>query len=141
MKLFLDKYKYAIQGLLAVIIITVFAGSVRYLAIEDNQKVISTIKKGQNEDMKARAIAEERERVANKKRDSTLLLLNASRQNETLLLNRFLGIEKSVFLLQQQYNEQYNELKNIQNEKDIIPDVSTAEQLDFISKYRYSEYK
>lgn len=141
MKLFLDKYKYAIQGLLAVIIITVFAGSVRYLAIEDNQKVISTIKKGQNEDMKARAIAEERERVANKKRDSTLLLLNASRQNETLLLNRFLGIEKSVFLLQQQYNEQFNELKNIQNEKDIIPDVSTAEQLDFISKYRYSEYK
>lgn len=141
MKLFLEKYKYAIQGLIAVIIITVFAGAVRYLAIEDNQKVISQIKQGQSEDLQARKDAEDRERIANKKRDSTLVLLNASRQNENLLLNKFTGIEKSVFSLREDYNKQFKELKNIQNEKDIINDAPVAEQLDFISKYRYSEYK
>ena len=40
------------------------------------------------------------------------------------------------------YNKSLQELKKIKNEKDYIPtDISVNEQYDFISKYKYSEYK
>ena len=40
------------------------------------------------------------------------------------------------------YNKSLQELKKLKNEKDYIPaDIPVNEQYDFVSKYKYSEYK
>ena len=46
-----------------------------------------------------------------------------------------------LLLLFQNYQQTKQELKNLQNEKDHIPNVTSNEQYDFLSNYQYEEYK
>ena len=127
---FIKKYKNLLKGLLVVLLTIAFAGSVRYLAIEDNIKVINEIHRGQIIDSLTKKQAEKNELIANGKRDSAIALLDVSRQNEILIISK-----------RTQYLQQLNELKNSQNEKDIVSGATDSQQLDFITKYKYTEYR
>ena len=60
---------------------------------------------------------------------------------EIIFFTKFNNLEKSIQGLKIDYQLKFNELKEITNEKDAIPNASLNEQLDFISKYKYSEYQ
>lgn len=138
---FLNKYKNPLIGLAGVLLVILFAGAVRYLAVEDNDKVIAEIKKNQVKDEILREQAQQNEIAATAKADSALILLRASRENEIYFTNELKGIKNSLYGFQNSYFKSLNELKNIQNEKDVTYDATLHEQLDFITKYRYSEYQ
>lgn len=138
---FINKYKNLLKGLLVVLLTIAFAGSVRYLAIDDNIKVINEIRRGQIIDSLAKKQAEKNELIANGKRDSAIALFDVSRKNEVLIISKVLTLEKSVNSMRTQYLQQLNELKNIQNEKDIVSGATDSQQLDFITKYKYTEYR
>ena len=141
MRNFINKNKNLLKGLFAVLLTIAFAGAVRYLAVEDNNKVINEIHRGQIIDSLAKKQAEKNELIANGKRDSAIALLDVSRQNEILIISKVLNLEKSVNSMRTQYLQQLNELKNIQNEKDIVNGATDSQQLDFITKYKYTEYR
>lgn len=138
---FINKYKNLLKGLLVVLLTIAFAGSVRYLAIEDNNKVINEIHMGQIIDSLAKKQAEKNELIANGKRDSAIALLDVSRKNEILIISKVLNLEKSVNSMRTQYLQQLQDLKNIQNEKDIVSGATDSQQFDFITKYKYTEYR
>ena len=138
---FINKNKNLLKGLLAVLLTIAFAGAVRYLAVEDNNKVINEIQRGQIIDSLAKKQAEKNELIANGKRDSAIALLDVSRQNEILIISKVLTLEKSVNSMRTQYLQQLQDLKNIQNEKDIVSGATDSQQFDFITKYKYTEYR
>ena len=141
MRNFINKNKNLLKGLFAVLLTIAFAGAVIYLAVEDNNKVINEIHRGQIIDSLPKKQAEKNELIANGKRDSAIALLDVSRQNEILIISKVLNLEKSVNSMRTQYLQQLNELKNIQNEKDIVNGATGSQQLDFITKYKYTEYR
>ena len=141
MRNFINKNKNLLKGLFAVLLTIAFAGSVRYLAVEDNNKVINEIHSGQITDSLAKKQAEKNELIANGKRDSAIALLDVSRKNEILIISKVLNLEKSVNSMRTRYLQQLQDLKNIQNEKDIVSGATDSQQFDFITKYKYTEYR
>ena len=135
------KNKNILLGLIAVILVVIYTGAVRYLTIQDNKEVISALENSKKQDKLNKDESLKREQFARKQRDSVISLLNDSRKNEIIFFTKFNNLEKSIQGLKIDYQLKFNELKEITNEKDAIPNASLNEQLDFISKYKYSEYK
>ena len=128
-------------GLIAVILVVIYTGAVRYLTIQDNKEVISALENSKKQDKLNKDESLKREQFARKQRDSVISLLNDSRKNEIIFFTKFNNLEKSIQGLKIDYQLKFNELKELTNEKDAIPNASLNEQLDFISKYKYSEYQ
>ena len=137
----ITKNKNILLGLIAVILVVIYTGAVRYLTIQDNKEVISALEKSKKQDKLNKDESLKREQFARKQRDSVISLLNDSRKNEIIFFTKFNNLEKSIQGLKIDYQLKFNELKELTNEKDAIPNASLNEQLDFISKYKYSEYK
>ena len=135
------KNKNILLGLIAVILVVIYTGAVRYLTIQDNKEVISALENSNKQDKLNKDESLKREQFARKQRDSVISLLNDSRKNEIIFFTKFNNLEKSIQGLKIDYQLKFNELKEITNEKDAIPNASLNEQLDFISKYKYSEYQ
>lgn len=135
------KNKNILLGLIAVILVVIYTGAVRYLTIQDNKEVISALENSKKQDKLNKDESLKREQFARKQRDSVISLLNDSRKNEIIFFTKFNNLEKSIQGLKIDYQLKFNELKELTNEKDAIPNASLSEQLDFISKYKYSEYK
>lgn len=135
------KNKNILLGLIAVILVVIYTGAVRYLTIQDNKEVISALENSKKQDKLNKDESLKREQFAKKQRDSVISLLNDSRKNEIIFFTKFNNLEKSIQGLKIDYQLKFNELKEITNEKDAIPNASLNEQLDFISKYKYSEYQ
>lgn len=135
------KNKNILLGLIAVILVVIYTGAVRYLTIQDNKEVISALENSKKQDKLNKDESLKREQFARKQRDSVISLLNDSRKNEIIFFTKFNNLEKSIQGLKIDYQLKFNELKEITNEKDAIPNASLNEQLDFISKYKYSEYQ
>ena len=121
--------------------VVIYTGAVRYLTIQDNKEVISALEKSKKQDKLNKDESLKREQFARKQRDSVISLLNDSRKNEIIFFTKFNNLEKSIQGLKIDYQLKFNELKELTNEKDAIPNATLNEQLDFISKYKYSEYK
>ena len=135
------KNKNILLGLIAVILVVIYTGAVRYLTIQDNKEVISALENSKKQDKLNKDESLKRELFARKQRDSVISLLNDSRKNEIIFFTKFNNLEKSIQGLKIDYQLKFNELKELTNEKDAIPNASLNEQLDFISKYKYSEYQ
>ena len=135
------KNKNILLGLIAVILVVIYTGAVRYLTIQDNKEVISALENSKKQNKLNKDESLKREQFAKKQRDSVISLLNDSRKNEIIFFTKFNNLEKSIQGLKIDYQLKFNELKEITNEKDAIPNASLIEQLDFISKYKYSEYQ
>ena len=135
------KNKNILLGLIAVILVVIYTGAVRYLTIQDNKEVISALENSKKQDKLNKDESLKREQFARKQRDSVISLLNDSRKNEIIFFTKFNNLEKSIQGLNIDYQLKFNELKELTNEKDAIPNASLNEQLDFISKYKYSEYQ
>ena len=135
------KNKNILLGLIAVILVVIYTGAVRYLTIQDNKEVISALENSNKQDKLNKDESLKREQFARKQRDSVISLLNDSRKNEIIFFTKFNNLEKSIQGLKIDYQLKFNELKELTNEKDAIPNASLNEQLDFISKYKYSEYQ
>ena len=135
------KNKNILLGLIAVILVVIYTGAVRYLTIQDNKEVISALENSNKQDKLNKDESLKREQFAKKQRDSVISLLNDSRKNEIIFFTKFNNLEKSIQGLKIDYQLKFNELKEITHEKDAIPNASLNEQLDFISKYKYSEYQ
>lgn len=135
------KNKNILLGLIAVILVVIYTGAVRYLTIQDNKEVISALENSKKQDKLNKDESLKREQFARKQRDSVISLLNDSRKNEIIFFTKFNNLEKSIQGLKIDYQLKFNELKELTNEKDAIPNASLSEQIDFISKYKYSEYK
>lgn len=138
---FVKKYKNLLIGFSVVLLVMLFAGAVRYLAVEDNDKIIAAIQKNKVRDEILREQAQQNEIEAKAKADSILILLRVSRENEIYFTNELRRIKTTIYGFRDSYFKSLNELKNIQNEKDVTYDATVSEQLDFITKYRYSEYQ
>lgn len=135
------KNKNILLGLIAVILVVIYTGAVRYLTIQDNKEVISALENSNKQNKLNKDESLKREQFARKQRDSVISLLNDSRKNEIIFFTKFNNLEKSIQGLKIDYQLKFNELKELTNEKDAIPNASLNEQLDFISKYKYSEYQ
>lgn len=133
--------KNILLGLIAVILVVIYTASVRYLTMQDNKEVISALENSKKQDKLNKDESLKREQFARKQRDSVISLLNDSRKNEIIFFTKFNNLEKSIQGLKIDYQLKFNELKELTNEKDAIPNASLNEQLDFISKYKYSEYQ
>lgn len=135
------KNKNILLGLIAVILVVIYTGAVIYLTIQDNKEVICALENSNKQDKLNKDESLKREQFAKKQRDSVISLLNDSRKNEIIFFTKFNNLEKSIQGLKIDYQLKFNELKELTNEKDAIPNASLNEQLDFISKYKYSEYQ
>jgi hypothetical protein len=135
---------YVIIGAVAVIVVCVFALSVglmfRAKAEKQAEKQLSGINELKNIALTEKHQSELREQKASFKSDSALWVLKQQRQEFELLNKNFSNLNSNVMSLKSLYNQNYNELKNIPNEKDHVIDASLSEQSDFISKYKYREY-
>ena len=135
------KNKNILLGLIAVILVVIYTGAVIYLTIQDNKEVISALENSKKQDKLNKDESLKREQFARKQRDIVISLLKDSRKNEIIFFTKFNNLEKSIQGLKIDYQLKFNELKELTNEKDAIPNASLNEQLDFISKYKYSEYQ
>ena len=73
--------KNILLGLIAVILVVIYTGAVRYLTIQDNKEVISALENSKKQDKLNKDESLKREQFSRKQRDSVISLLNDSRKN------------------------------------------------------------
>ncbi|WP_284460771.1 hypothetical protein [Chryseobacterium sp.] len=132
--------KDLIYGLLVTILISAFAYSVGNIFKENSEKQVSEIKKIQEAQKQERYKAEQREKTANFKSDSALSVLEKQQYQMNLMNKNFSNLNFNILSMKSMYDQNFNDLKNIQNESDHVNSAPVNEQFDFISKYRYKEY-
>lgn len=122
-----NKYKSVIKGLFFIVVIILFAFSVLKMYEDETSPILNKL--------------EEQNSITTKKLDS-LKLDNKLLKKDIDSLQESDSIHKRVIHnLYEQNNLNYNILKNLKNEKDFINPVTYNEQIEFISKYRYTPYE
>lgn len=133
--------KNLLLGFFAMLLVSGFAyligDIVRDKLSKQSQAQLELIK---NQNKQNNALSDDRERTANRKRDSALAMLNIQSQEINLMNLNFNKLNTNVNGLRDVYQKNYTELKIFQNEKATIINATIAEQAGFLSKYRYEEY-
>ena len=132
--------KDIISAFVFVLIVAVFSLFVGITFKENSENELNEIKKVLNNQEAEKKNSEQREHVANFKRDSALSLLGTQKNEMFRLQSQFTSLNNNVLNLRGVFDKNLTELKNIQNEKDHVIDASLSEQYDFLSAYRYREY-
>lgn len=119
------KIKNFIIGFISIVIILLFTySSISIFNIENTVPIIKELKQESNN--------------LNHKIDS-VNKINTVLKEDVFLLKEDLKNSYEVLNDVKQLNlESYNNFKKLKNEKDYIPNVSYNEQLDFITKYKFS---
>ena len=131
-KEFINKYKDLIKGFGLVLLI----GAFTYVIVQQNEYT------QKQEFERVNKLAEQREALATKQRDEARLKAEQASirlaQVEGKLSQQNLMLDK----LYNSYSQSLNQLKQLQNEKNYIPNnVSISEQSLFLSKYKYQPYE
>ena len=132
--------KDLIQAFLVVLLISGFALVVGNIFKESNEKELTELRKIQEAQKEEKYKSELREKAADHKRDSFKSVLDRQQIGINLLNDNFKNINSNILNMKSFYDKTFNELKNIQNEKDHITTPSIDEQSNYISKYKYKEY-
>lgn len=119
------KIKNFIIGFISIVIILLFTySSISIFNIENTVPIIKELKQESNN--------------LNHKIDS-VNKINTVLKEDVFLLKEDLKNSYEVLNDVKQLNlESYNNFKKLKNEKDYIPNASYNEQLDFITKYKFS---
>ena len=131
-KNFISKYRATIRMFGLVLLI----GAFTYVIVQQNEY------NQKQEFEKANKLAEQREALATKQRDEArlkaeqasmrLAQVEGKLSQQNLMLDKFYN----------SYSQSLNQLKQLQNEKNYIPDNATIdEQSIFLSKYKYQPYE
>ena len=132
--------KDVLKAFFWVMLISVFAASVIYLTKSQNKDQIRQL-----QELKGLAIAERHrselaEQRANIKRDSAMSVMLQTRSEFAKLNTQYNTIVKNIAGIRIDLDSHLFELQNIKDEKANIPDATLSEQVDFLSKFRYTEY-
>lgn len=131
-KNFISKYRAVIRMFGLVLLI----GAFTYVIVQQNEY------NQKQEFERANKLAEQREALATKQRDEAKL--KAEQANMRLAQVEGKLAQQNVVLdkFYNSYSQSLNQLKQLQNEKNYIPDnVSIDEQSIFLSKYKYQPYE
>ena len=131
-KNFISKYRATIRMFGLALLI----GAFTYVIVQQNEY------NQKQEFEKANKLAEQREALATKQRDEArlkaeqasmrLAQVEGKLSQQNLMLDKFYN----------SYSQSLNQLKQLQNEKNYIPDNATIdEQSIFLSKYKYQPYE
>ena len=129
----MDK-KTKIASFFAVIVIVIFCWSVVNVFNANAKKQIALLEQNIKD---SKTQAEEAKLSRDSAKVEAKIFSNRifKLEGELKVTNRILG------QFQNSYNNSLIELNKYKNEKDFVPDnATTAEQSDFLSKYRYKEY-
>lgn len=131
-KNFISKYRAVIRMFGLVLLI----GAFTYVIVQQNEY------NQKQEFEKANKLAEQREALATKQRDEARL----KAEQASMRLAQVEGkLSQQNLMLDKFYNsyaQSLNQLKQLQNEKNYIPDNATIdEQFIFLSKYKYQPYE
>ena len=131
-KNFISKHREIIRGFELVLLI----GAFTYVIVQQNEY------NQKQEFERVNKLAEQREALATKQRDEARLKVEQASmrlaQVEGKLAQQNLMLDKFY----NSYAQSLNQLKQLQNEKNYIPDNATIdEQSIFLSKYKYQPYE
>ncbi|MGD1319526.1 hypothetical protein [Chryseobacterium sp. 2R14A] len=132
--------KDVLYGFIAVLLISGFTIINIVISKQSSAAEIAEIQKVQKAQKEDQIQSKLSEKAADLKRDSALSVLGRQTTEMFYLRRDFNSLSSNVLNLKTIFNENFNQLKNIQNEKDHVTDAPVSEQLDFITKYRYKEY-
>lgn len=128
----ITKYKDILKALGFLFVIAVFVWSISNIIETKNRQTVEKLIS--NSEKKEHNAKKERERIAYN--NFILARRFDSLQSDMNTHNQLLfGIKKDYSL----HLEQFNQIK--ENEKQFIPNATLSEQLDVISKAKYSEFK
>lgn len=128
-----ERTKNILWGLLVILVIVGFAKSVLGIYKAYKEREIAELK--HNNDL-----ADLREQRAKKKSDSAIAVTIQLKGEINGLKGDVRSASGKIDNIQTSLDKDIFELKNLRNEKNYIPTVSTDEQSQYLSKYKYSEY-
>lgn len=132
--------KDIIYAFIAVLIVAGFSLFVGIIFKENSENELAEIRRVLANQEAEKQKSELREHVANFKRDSALSILKSQQEFDFTLQKDLNLLKVNISDLTGIFHKNFNELKNIQNEKDHVYDASLSEQYDYVTKYRYQEY-
>ncbi|MHA7822480.1 hypothetical protein ACVVIH_06930 [Chryseobacterium arthrosphaerae] len=132
--------KDLLYAFLVVLLISVFASVVGNIFRESNEKELTELRHIQEAMKEEKKLSEQREKRAESKSDSAMLILGKQTDGINLMNKNLNNLNFNILSMKSLYDKDYYELKTYQNEKDHVIDTSLSEQFDFLSKYRYKEY-
>lgn len=128
-----ERTKNILIGLFAVLVVVVFTKSAINIFQTGSDREIKKLEENNR-------LAEEREYKANKKRDSAIAISKELRSEVNSLKGDVKTATRKIDHIQTSLDKDILDIKNLKNEKNYIPTVSTDEQSQYLSKYKYSEY-
>lgn len=132
--------KDVLKAFFWVLLISLFAASVIYLTKSQNKDQIQQLQELKDLAIAERQRSELAEQRANIKRDSAMSVMLQTKSEFTKLNTQYNTIVKNIAGIRIDLDSHLFELQNIQDEKANIPDATLSEQVDFLSKFRYTEY-